>query len=172
MQSMLQGLPVWMGEYGPALTIASWVVSAVAVVFGLASLLAAKRAGDIYRRLMFGPNAEDLHQILTGQAAAIRGLQQEVAKLQTENRQLQENVVGHLQHFGILRYNAFVEAGSDLSFSVAVLDGRKDGVVLTSLYGRQESRVYAKPLKNGISNYSLTGEEKMAIEAALSPVGP
>ncbi len=167
MQSILQYLPTWIIENKDSLAIASWAVSALALAFGLASLLATKKAGETYRRLMIGPGAEDLHQILSEQAGAVRDLQTEVARLRAENQQLRDEAVGHLQHFGMLRYNAFAETGSDLSFSVAWLDGRRDGLVLTSLYGRQESRVYAKPVKNGLSNYSLTEEEKRAIEAAL-----
>lgn len=59
----------------------------------------------------------------------------------------------------IKRYNAFAETGSDLSFSVALLDDYNSGVVLSSIYGREESRTYAKPIQTGRSNYALTDEE-------------
>ncbi len=61
------------------------------------------------------------------------------------------------------RFNAFAEMGSDLSYSVAFLDGHKNGVVLTSIYSRQDSHTYGKPVFKGDSNYPLTDEEQAVI---------
>lgn len=67
---------------------------------------------------------------------------------------------------GVVRFNAFQDTGSDLSFSVAFLDAQKNGLVLSSIYGRDESRTYAKPVKDGQSQYQLSSEEKEAIQRA------
>lgn len=67
---------------------------------------------------------------------------------------------------GIQRYNAFAECGSDLSFSIAWLNEEQDGIVLTNIHGRDHSYVYAKPIENGQSTYSLSPEEKKAIALA------
>jgi len=67
---------------------------------------------------------------------------------------------------GIIRFNPFSEVGGDQSFSLALLNESNDGVVITSLYTRQENRVYGKPIKNGQSEYTLSEEEKQAIEKA------
>ncbi|UZE93327.1 MAG: DUF4446 family protein [Candidatus Nealsonbacteria bacterium] len=71
-----------------------------------------------------------------------------------------------IQGIGVVRFNPFKESGGDQSFSIALLDGNKDGVVISSLYGREGNRVFAKPIKNGRSEYLLTEEEKRAIEQA------
>jgi hypothetical protein len=71
-----------------------------------------------------------------------------------------------VQKIGIVRYNPFSEIGGDQSFSVALLNGNNDGVVITSLYTREGNRVYGKPLKGGQSEYTLSMEEKEAIEKA------
>ncbi|MFV9510312.1 DUF4446 family protein [Tepidibacillus sp. LV47] len=68
---------------------------------------------------------------------------------------------------GIIRYNAFGEQGNDLSFSIAILDEKQNGVVITSIYNREQSTVYAKPIENGQSIYRLSNEEKKAIEKAI-----
>jgi len=73
-----------------------------------------------------------------------------------------------VQRVGIIRYNPFSEVGSDQSFSVALLDRDNNGVVISSLYSRDGNRVYGKPVKNGKSEYSLSGEEKKAIEKAVN----
>ena len=57
--------------------------------------------------------------------------------------------------------------GGKQSFALALLDCKGDGVVLSSLYGREESRVYAKPVKGGLSEYTLSKEEEAAVQQAL-----
>ncbi len=66
----------------------------------------------------------------------------------------------------MVRFNPFKEIGGDQSFSIALLDSNNDGIVITSLYGREGNRVFGKPIKNGKSRYLLSGEEKKAIEQA------
>ena len=56
--------------------------------------------------------------------------------------------------------------GADLRLSAAVLDGSRRGFVLTSLYGRDESQIYCKPMQRGESAYLLTDEERQAIHIA------
>ncbi len=73
----------------------------------------------------------------------------------------QENWV---QKIGVTRYNPFSDIGGDQSFSIAVLDKNNDGFVITSLYAREGNRVYAKPIKNSISEYTLSQEEEKAIK--------
>jgi len=67
----------------------------------------------------------------------------------------------------LLRFKAFENVGSDLSFALALLNQDGNGVILSSIHSREESRVYAKPVKAGISTYSLTGEEKEVINRAM-----
>jgi hypothetical protein len=65
------------------------------------------------------------------------------------------------------RYNAFSENGSDLSFSLAIINDSQDGIVLSGLHSREDTYVYAKPLEKGNSPYPLTPEEKKAVTLAL-----
>lgn len=67
----------------------------------------------------------------------------------------------------LVRFQAFENMGSDLSFAFALLNQEGSGVVLSSIHNRDESRVYAKPIKEGVSTYSLTGEEKEVIARAM-----
>ncbi len=91
-------------------------------------------------------------------------LSQELLDLKSKNR-------FSLQKVGIVRFNPFNEVGSNQSFSAALLDENNDGLVITSLYAREENRVYGKPIKNGVSEYSLSDEEKRAIEEAKKQNG-
>lgn len=73
-----------------------------------------------------------------------------------------------LRRVGLVRYNPFSGsgAGGDQSFALALLNESNDGVVISSLYGREMNRVYAKLITNGKSNYQLSGEEVQAIAEA------
>ena len=71
-----------------------------------------------------------------------------------------------IQRIGIIRYNPFEQMGSDLSFSIALLDKNNNGVVLTGLFSRYSSSIYAKPIQNGTSVYPLSQEEIEAINKA------
>lgn len=73
-----------------------------------------------------------------------------------------------IQKVGMVRYNAFKDVGSNLSFTLALLDNKNNGVVLNGIYSRDNSNVYAKPLKGGKSEYVLSDEEKEAIEKAIN----
>jgi len=71
-----------------------------------------------------------------------------------------------IQKVALSRYNPFKEAGGDQSFTFALLDKDNSGIVITSLYNRDGNRVYGKPLKKGVSEYTLSEEEKKTIEKA------
>ncbi|USG67510.1 DUF4446 family protein [Brevibacillus ruminantium] len=81
---------------------------------------------------------------------------------------LSQRIAGQSGNLGIVRYNAFEDIGSDLSFSLAILDDAQNGVVMTSIYSRMESRVYAKPVEQGSSSYHLSEEEQTAIRKAMN----
>jgi len=98
--------------------------------------------------------------------AQFDGLEKNFEKLSEELTNLKKESKFNFQKVGIVRFNPFYEVGSDQSFSIALLDGNDNGIVITSLYSREGNRVYGKPIKNGQSEYLLSGEEKKAIEKA------
>lgn len=67
---------------------------------------------------------------------------------------------------GVHRFNAFSDQGGEISFAVAIVNEREDGVVLTGIHSREQTFLYAKPLSKGESSYPLTPEEKAAISQA------
>lgn len=92
----------------------------------------------------------------------------EFESLKKEVESLREQGISSVQKIGIVRYNPFSNVGGDQSFSIALLDGNNNGIVITSLYGRDGNRTYAKPIEKGNSKYSLSDEEKKAISQALN----
>ena len=73
-----------------------------------------------------------------------------------------------LTRVAIVRFRAFEDMGSDLSYAVAMLDSHNNGVVLSSIFAREDSRSYAKPIVNGTSTYAMTKEEEDALQQAMS----
>lgn len=121
-----------------------------------------------YKRLLGGlQDGKSLEELLFTHLDNVQGALDRVAELEGECRKINDNLQYCIQNLGVVRYNAFPDMGSDLSFAVALLDQGGDGVVLSSLYGRNESRIYAKPVQKGVSTYHLTDEERTAIERAL-----
>jgi len=82
--------------------------------------------------------------------------------------QVQEALARCVQRVGLVRYDAFEGSGGRLSFSLALLDGHGDGVVLSVLAGRDGSYAYAKALRDGVPSHPLSEEEKQAISAAMA----
>ncbi|MGD9677740.1 MAG: DUF4446 family protein [Vulcanibacillus sp.] len=94
-------------------------------------------------------------------------------KINIENNSIQiKNIlekIGKLKgNVDVIRYNAFSKEGQDLSYSIAFLDEKSDGVVISSIYNRGESSTYAKPIINGNSSYKLSDEELIVLEKAMN----
>lgn len=105
---------------------------------------------------------EDLKEVL----AEFKDLEEKFDKVLDEMKKLEKKQKFSIQKLGIIRFNPFSDVGSDQSFSLALLDENNDGVVITSLYTREENRVYGKPIKDSKSEYTLSEEENQAIEKA------
>lgn len=104
---------------------------------------------------------------LDAQAKEIKRLETAVRQLAVSQRTLEDLLQGSIRKVGVVRFDAFEDMGGRLSFSAALLNGRGDGVVITSINGRQESRSYAKPVARGSSTHNLSDEEQQAIQEAL-----
>lgn len=119
------------------------------------------------KQLLRGVTRDSLEQLLHQYSENLHRTERHLDELAVELahlKQLQETVKGNV---GVVRYNALSEQGSELSFSLAIVDHELNGVVISSLYGRQQSYVYAKPLRQGKSQHSLSSEEEAAIAQAV-----
>ena len=125
------------------------------------------RITEKYNALVKGVENGNLEEILMNNLKEIDDLRLEVNRLQLENKELDERVKNAIQKIGFIRYNAFSDMGSELSFSIALLDDKLNGFVITSIYGREESTAYAKPILDGQSKYQLSVEEMQAIDRAI-----
>jgi hypothetical protein len=152
------------------LPLLSFALSLAAIITAMLLYMRQRRLLKRYQALLNGPIGADLEQLLLDQMKAIEQNRAEVQNLLAVTAPLLKAAPGNLQKVGVVRFNAFPDTGSDLSFAIAILDGRNNGVVLSSLFGRSESRIYAKPIQGGISTYPLSDEEREALRQADTPL--
>lgn len=119
-----------------------------------------------YEKMMKGMDGANIEKLLLEHISEVRQAVAKVDDLSKECSNMQKVLQLCIQKVGIVRFNAFEDTGSDLSFAVALLDAQNNGFVISSIFGRNESRSYAKPIENGQSNYFLTDEEKQALRQA------
>jgi hypothetical protein len=99
----------------------------------------------------------------------LQEISNQIHTLEERMNKLETRISGTVRTAKVVRYRAFDDLGSDLSFSAAWLDGEGNGVIISSIYGRDESRMYAKPIQRGQSSYPLSEEEKRVLQEALQP---
>jgi hypothetical protein len=87
--------------------------------------------------------------------------------ISTELKELYDCSKNNFQNWSLVRFKAFNNVGGDQSFALALMDAFGDGLVISSIFGREESVVYCKPIKKGSSVYPLSKEEQEAINQAL-----
>ena len=152
-----------------ALAAAVVAVLALLVAFGAQLRLSRVRRG---LRVLRGHSGEgDVLEVATRHAAEVSLLREQVERQQAELDRVRADTAASLRHVAVVRYDAFGDMGGRMSFSAAVLDDAGDGLVLTAIHGRGESRSYAKGLVAGASEHALSPEEQQAVSAAASGAG-
>ena len=112
-----------------------------------------------------GNNIEEMLKVYINEVEKVVNKNEEIISY---CKRLDKNVSKCIQKIGMVRYNAFRDTGSDLSFTLALLNEENSGVVLNGIYARDTSNIYAKPIEKGQSKYVLSEEEKEAINRAMN----
>ena len=122
------------------------------------------------QKKLFGKTGKDeLREILKEHINRVGIVQVKLNDLDKITSELKEKGLTHVQKIGIVRYNPFADTGSDQSFVIAILDGHDNGLVISSLHGRDRTRIYTKPIRaGGEDKYPFSDEEREAIEQARS----
>lgn len=120
-----------------------------------------------YKRLMRGSTNVSIEQLIKEYMDSIDNTVNKVDVLSGELMHLKDQADRCIQKCNIIRYNAFSDTGSDLSYSIALLDNYNSGVIITSIYGRNESVTYAKPVDNGQCKYPLSLEEELVLSRCI-----
>lgn len=120
---------------------------------------------------MRGSNNKNLEELIINYLDKVDDAKETSVEMKTKCLNIEEKLKDCVQKMAVIRYRAFDDVGSDLSYSVALLDQDNSGVILTGIFGRNESTTYAKPIDKGISRYDLSDEEQQALEDAINYKG-
>ncbi|WP_438498218.1 DUF4446 family protein [Paenibacillus sp. IHBB 3054] len=154
----------------------SWFVIAftvVVIIMAIVLIVQGSKLGKMRRRyetMMSGSGVEDLESLLIDLKNQGDMLEEEQKEHKALIEAAQAKMRGMKSKMAMKRYNAFGERGNDLSFSLAIVDDNRSGIVLTSLHNRENSYIYSKPLEAGESQYPLSPEEKEVIALALQQI--
>lgn len=150
------------------------VVALVAAVIILALWVALLQRSEALlrrrlRRVLPEGQSGGIDEILDRQLNQIDSLTERLDALNKLHHELEALGQRTIQKVGVIRYNPFPDTGGDQSFAIALLDSQGNGVILSSLHSRTDTRVFAKPVQRGRSRYQLSDEEQDAIKKALAP---
>jgi len=145
------------------------------LVFGVAVL-----SIGVYHVTFVGPRLRAFARTLAGDGdgvdaeslALLRNALSTASKRADERLEQIERILKYdLHRVGFVRYNSFSDVGSDLSFTLALLNGQGDGVVITSIYSREETRTYGKAVRKNVPQQGASKEEQSAIAMARAGIG-
>jgi hypothetical protein len=145
--------------------VSAAVVAVLALVLAVVALLRLRGVRRDFTALG-GDGTTDIARVAANQNRRIEGLATEVARLHEHVATAEDDVRQSLRNVAVVRYDAFGDMGGRLSFSAAIVDDVGDGIVISSIHARGESRTYAKGVVGGRSSITLTPEEQQALASA------
>lgn len=147
------------------------VVLVILIILYITNLIKLRKINENYIKFVkkIG-NGNNIDEMLKEYINSVENVQKTNKEIVNYCENIDKKVSTCIQKIGIVRYNAFKDTGSDLSFSLAILDDYNNGVVLNGIYARDSSNIYAKPVENGASKYVLSNEEKEAINRAINNI--
>ena len=140
-----------------------YIILIVVVVWLLLITIGLYMINTRSKQLVKGVKKGNLIKVLEAVQSIEKKNTKDIKKVQKKVDNIEKEGVLHVQKVGLIRFNPFSEIGGDHSFSMSLLDGNDDGLVITGLHTRERTRLYVKPVKKGKSNYELSDEEKKAI---------
>ena len=137
-----------------SIILAVWVFTLTVFVFIIFSF---------FRKMSKSAKEADIRKVLDKILAEEVKNTSDISEIKKEIERIKDFSLYHIQKVSLLRFNPFKEIGGDHSFCLALLDGKDDGFVVTTLHTRERTRVYAKEIQKGKSTLELSVEEKKAL---------
>jgi hypothetical protein len=144
------------------------------ILAGLALIIAGYCAWQIVtinklkKSFFAGGKALSLESVIYSLKQELQNSREQEAALAQGLAELKTQVTFAVQKVGLVRFNPFNDGGGNFSFSLALLDEHNTGIILTSMYGREQNRVYTKKIDQGKCDVKLTDEEQQAVQKANS----
>ena len=144
-------------------SLAFFVLVGIAILIGIVwAFITEKRL----KRFFLGKKAKDLEDTIITLENDISQLKKAKERMEKDIATMNVKLKKSIRGLNTIRFNPFPDQGSNQSFAIGMLNEEGDGLVISSLYSRERMSVFAKPVKNGRSEYELTTEEKEALEKA------
>ena len=147
------------------------VMNVLLLILYISNLLSLKKMNKNYKKFMKkignGNNIDEMLRKYIEKVEDVNSKNEEIIKY---CNRLDKSISLCIKKIGMVRYSAFKDTGSDLSFALALLNDNNDGVILNGIYSREMSNIYAKQIKNGKSTNKLSEEENQALEIALNQI--
>lgn len=152
----------------PYILYIAFVLSFLAIVFFFILNIRLNRLARKYAAFMKGLSDKDVENMMITYLDELGKLKNEVhMNIITRVEQIEKKLPSCVQHVGMVNYNAFDNVANDMSFSIAALDGRKNGFVISGIYSRDHSYVYSKEIRKGKPKRELSIEEVEAMNKAF-----
>jgi hypothetical protein len=149
------------------------VIAVGAALFGITAFCFALSTRSVLRTIFrplkaFGHSSADPEKTIPAIANAVESNGLRIEALMRNYEDVRDRMRFFFQFRGLVRYDAFEDIGGQQSYSLCILDGNKDGVVLTYLTGRNSTRSYTVSVKSGVPSRKLSDEEARAMDEALA----
>lgn len=167
MENTISLIGDYISSYNTEVVIGLGIGLFVLLILNIISLFKIRSIKKQYNKMAQGMKGINLEELLIHTSQDLDGIKGDIVKLDENIQSLRTKLTFAIQKVGFMRYNAFGDMGSDLSFSIALLDNFSNGFVLTSIYGRDNNVCYAKPIILGKSKIQLSSEEIMVIDKAI-----
>lgn len=167
MENRINYIGEYISSYNTEVLIGLAIGLFVLLILNVLSLFKIRSIKKQYNKMAQGMKGINLEELLIHTSQDLDGIKDDIVKLDENIQSLRTKLTFAIQKVGFIRYNAFGDMGSDLSFSIALLDNFSNGFVLTSIYGRDNNVCYAKPIILGKSKIQLSSEEIMVIDKAI-----
>lgn len=123
-----------------------------------------------YKKMMAGSEGANIENMLSEHAEDTKKIVAEQKRLDDDIDSVKTLLDRAITKVAVVRFDAFDNTSSDLSYCAALLDSKNTGIIISGINGREEARTYAKPIVNGESvHYKLTKEEEQALQEATAP---
>ena len=155
-------------EYSGLIVIGLAIITLLLLITTIVLLLSVNKVEKKYRKMMRGTNSRNLEEVINSNLDNIDVALNNSKESLERCEKIAEDLKSCVNKVAIMRYKAFEYVGSDLSFSIAILDSYNDGVIITGIYSRHDSTTYAKPIDKGISRYDLSEEELHVLNEAIN----
>lgn len=163
----LQKITIIYMFYTEPIFLISAGVGLVFLAFNIFILILVLKFRKKLKTLFEGKKVKNMEDVVIQHLRKTEDQEKDIIKLFEQVKELQDVSQKTFQKIGTVRFNPFSDIGGNQSFAIALLDNRNNGFIISSLYIKEGSRVYAKAIKNGQSDFSLSKEEKEALSIAI-----